>query len=183
MTVLCSLYDERQRLNNDILRLLTDNAAAMEAVDTLWQQQHYNTPHSRANIVYADKQLQAPADRPGSLKLVNIKQEASTDKQSNTGHAVQQSLPALLEKLEANLARELCHISEQDHVTMTHLLKPVQVDCYTFAIPPCNVDKFVLAVSHSLLGWAGLCRAVPCRAVLCCAVLQVSACCLMLTTR
>lgn len=41
--------------------------------------------------------------------------------------ATQQQLPALLARLEGNLAKELCHISEQDHLTMTQLLKPVQV--------------------------------------------------------
>lgn len=126
LLVHCSLYAERQQLNNAILALLTDNAAAMESVDTLWQRQQYPTPHARANIVYADQQLQPPSERPKSIKLEDVKQEPAT-KQAGNAQTGQQMLPALLGKLEGNLAKELCHISEQDHVTMTQLLKPVQV--------------------------------------------------------
>ena len=126
--MLCtSLYDERQRLNNEILGHLTDNTAGMEPADTLWQKQHHITPHSRANIVYADQQLQPPSERPGSTNTVILKQEPVTSGQTSSGQAAQHTLPALLGKLEANLAKELCHISEQDHLTMTQLLKPVQV--------------------------------------------------------
>ena len=123
-----SLYDERQQLNNQILGHLTDNTAGMEPGDTLWQKQHYITPHSRANIVYADQQLQPPSERIGSTKTVSLKPEPATSEQTSSSDTVQQTLPALLEKLEANLAKELCHISEQDHLTMTQLLKPVQVN-------------------------------------------------------
>lgn len=68
---LCSIYDERQQLNNEVLGLLTNNTAAMEQTDDLWRQQPYSTPHARANIVYADKQLQPPNDRPGSIRSLS----------------------------------------------------------------------------------------------------------------
>ena len=69
---LCSIYDERQQLNNEVLSLLTNNTAAMEKTDDLWRQQPYVTPHSRANIVYADKQLQPPTERPGSIRSAQL---------------------------------------------------------------------------------------------------------------
>lgn len=142
-SVCCSLYAQRQQLNDAILADLTDNAAAMEPVDTLWQHQNYSTPHARANIVYADQQLQPPSDRPGSVKLVDVKQEPAA-KQSSHKQSNQESLQLLLAKLEDNLAKELCHISEQDHLTMTQLLKPVQVCCTFLCL-------------HAACNWAHCC--------------------------
>ena len=112
------MYDERQQLNQQILAQLTSNAAAMESTDRLWQKQEYITPHSRANIVHADKHQQPPTH------TIPIKQEEQAAVATDTP---QQDLSALITKLEQNLERELRHISEQDYITVAKTLKPVQV--------------------------------------------------------
>jgi hypothetical protein len=116
------VYDERQQLNQQILAQFTDNAAAMESTDRLWQKQEYITPHSRANIVHADKHQQPPRQPVGHA--IPIKQE---DQAAVAMETPQEDLSALIIKLEQNLERELRHISEQDYITVTKTLKPVQV--------------------------------------------------------
>jgi len=116
------VYDERQQLNQQILAQLTNNAAAMESTDRLWQKQEYITPHSRANIVHADKHQQPPTQPVGHT--IPIKQE---DQAAVAMDTPQQDLSALITKLEQNLEKELRHISEQDYITVAKTLKPVQV--------------------------------------------------------
>ncbi len=116
------MYDERQQLNQQILAQLTNNAAAMESTDRLWQKQEYITPHSRANIVHADKHQQPPTQPVGHT--IPIKQE---DQAAVAMDTPQQDLSALITKLEQNLEKELRHISEQDYITVAKTLKPVQV--------------------------------------------------------
>ena len=116
------VYDERQQLNQQILAQLTNNAAAMESTDRLWQKQEYITPHSRANIVHADKHQQPPTQPVGHT--IPIKQE---DQAAVAMETPQEDLSALIIKLEQILERELRHISEQDYITVTKTLKPVQV--------------------------------------------------------
>lgn len=116
------VYDERQQLNQQILAQLTNNAASMESTDRLWQRQEYITPHSRANIVHADKHQQPPAQPVEHA--VCIKQE---DQAAVATDMPQQDLSALITKLEQNLEKELRHISEQDYITVAKTLKPVQV--------------------------------------------------------
>ena len=90
---------------------------------SLWQKQEYITPHSRANIVHAERHQQRPED------AVTQRQPIKTEAQSSDVQmeAAQEQLPVLVDKLEQNLAKELRHISEQDYVTLTKMLKPVQV--------------------------------------------------------
>lgn len=87
------------------------------------QKQEYITPHSRANIVHAEKHQQ-PAQRPVACPAPIKTEEHIIDTDMDSTH---DQLPVLLNQLEQNLARELRHISEQDYVTLTKLLKPVQV--------------------------------------------------------
>lgn len=117
------MYSERQQLNLQILGQLTDNSAAMEPVECLLQKQEYVTPHSRANIVHAEKHQQPP-EKPVTCPAPVKAEEHITDIGMES---TQDQLPVLLAKLEQNLARELRHISEQDYVTLTKMLKPVQV--------------------------------------------------------
>ena len=121
--LICRVYNERQQLNQQIVAQLTGNAAAMKPLEVLSLKQEYITPHSRANIVHAEKHQQLPHEPVACPVLVKTEYQATdTDMQS-----VPDQLPALLAKLEHNLEQELRHISEQDYVTLTKMLKPVQV--------------------------------------------------------
>ena len=117
------VYDERQQLNQQILAQFTSNAAAMESTDRLWQKQEYITPHSRANIVHADKHQQPPSQPVGHATPIKQEEQAAVA----TNVSPQQDLSALIAKLEQNLEKELRHISEQDYITVAKTLKPVQV--------------------------------------------------------
>jgi len=117
------VYDERQQLNQQILAQLTSNAAAMESTDRLWQKQEYITPHSRANIVHADKHQQPPRQPVGHATPIKQEEQAAVAMDVSP----QQDLSALIAKLEQNLEKELRHISEQDYITVAKTLKPVQV--------------------------------------------------------
>lgn len=117
------MYSERQQLNLQILGQLTDNSAAMEPVECLLQKQEYVTPHSRANIVHAEKHQQPPQKPVTCPAPIKAEEQVNDVDMEST----QNQLPVLLAKLEQNLARELRHISEQDYVTLTKMLKPVQV--------------------------------------------------------
>ena len=119
----CRVYSERQQLNQQILGQLTDNFAAMEPMECLMHKQEYVTPHSRANIVHAEKHQQ-PAQETIACPAPIKTEDHIVDMDMTSNH---DQLPVLLAQLEQNLARELCHISEQDYVTLTKLLKPVQV--------------------------------------------------------
>ena len=145
----CRIYDERQQLNQQLLAQLTDNAAAVDFVDCLAQKQEYVTPHSRANIVHAERHQEAPEDPVLHLLPVKAEEQAAhvhTD-------AAQDQLPTLIDKLEKNLARELRHVSEQDYITLTKMLKPVQVS--VSLAPVCLVaplcDGCFCANKHILL--------------------------------
>ena len=117
----CSVYNERQLLNQKILAAMTNNAVHMEPTDTLWQKQDYITPHSRANIVHPERHQQ-PATQPMARSAQIKVEDSDTDMIGPT-----EDLSVLIHKLEQNLQRELVHISEQDFVTVMKLLKPVQV--------------------------------------------------------
>lgn len=119
----CRVYNERQQLNQQIVTQLTGNAAAMEPKECLIQKQEYITPHSRANIVHAERHQQPPQEPVACLVPVKTEEQATdTYMESTYDH-----LPLLLAKLEHNLAEELRHISKQDYVTLTKMLKPLQV--------------------------------------------------------
>ena len=118
----CRVYSERQQLNQQILGQLT-GTAAMEPVECLMQKQEYITPHSRANIVHAEKHQQ-PSQKPIACPAPIKTEEHMINMGVDSTH---DPLPVLLAQLEQNLAKELRHISEQDYVTLTKLLKPVQV--------------------------------------------------------
>lgn len=95
----------------------------MEPLESLSLKQQYITPHSRANIVHADRHQQPPQELVACPVRVKTEHQATdTDMASTHGQ-----LPDLLAKLEHNLEEELRHISEQDYVTLTKMLKPVQV--------------------------------------------------------
>ena len=141
----CRIYDERQLLNQQLLAQLTESPAAIGFVDCLWQKPEYITPHSRANIVHAERH-QKPPQEP-TMHLLPVKEE----EQAAFVHPdpAQDQLPALIDKLEQNLARELRHISEQDYVVLTKMLKPVQVSlnpaasqlpCLTVATVPISTS-------------------------------------------
>lgn len=132
---LVGVYDERQQLNQQILAQLTSNAAALESTDRLWQKQEYITPHSRANIVHADKHQQPPTH------TIPIKQEEQAAVAMDTP---QQDLSALITKLEQNLERELRHISEQDYITVAKTLKPVQASWFIILAYPEHCDCLAL---------------------------------------
>lgn len=147
----CRVYIERQQLNQRILGQLTDNAAAMEPVDCLMQKQEYITPHSRANIVHAEKH-QRPPQEPVTCPALIKTEEQATDADMALTH---DQLPVLLAKLEHNLARELCHISEQDYVTLTQMLKPVQV---CMLLLRCKVSASVVTGRYlTVLGYVAGC--------------------------
>ena len=121
----CRVYSERQQLNQQILGQLTNNFAAMEPAECLMQKQEYVTPQSRANIVHAEKHQQPALDMVACPAPVKT-EEHITGADWGTD-STRDQLPVLLAQLEENLAKELRHISEQDFVTLTKLLKPVQV--------------------------------------------------------
>lgn len=133
---LVGVYDERQQLNRRILSQLTNSAAAAEPVDSLWQQQEYITPHARANIVHADKHQQPP-QQAAAIKLEPQGKNSSMD-------TPQEDLSVLVSKLEQNLERELRHISEQDHVTISKMLKPVQAAWFIILAYPEHCDCLAL---------------------------------------
>ena len=139
----CRVYSERQELNQQILGQLTDTAA-MNTVECLMQKQEYVTPHSRANIVHAEKHQQ-PAQSPIACPAPIKTEEHIIATDMDSAH---DQLPVLLAQLEQNLARELRHISEQDYVTLTKLLKPVQV-WTVFVVCRFSAFSNSLLVSHN----------------------------------
>ena len=143
---------------------MTNNEACMEATNSLWQKQEYITPHSRANIVHPERHQQV-AVQP-MTKLAPIKKEEPDDTKSA---ASAQELPALIQKLEQNLERELRHISEQDFVTVMKLLKPVQAN----ALSHCSACVHTCCFQHSVPYATAPCRCVQFTwASHCCLVLR-----------
>lgn len=118
----CSIYNERQLLNQHILAAMTSNAAYIGMKDTLWPKQEYVTPHSRANIVHPERHQQASMQPMAQPAPVKVKEEDVDVRQQPV-----EDLPVLIQRLEDNLEKELRHISEQDYVTVMKLLKPLQV--------------------------------------------------------
>ncbi|DBB11695.1 TPA: hypothetical protein ACH3X3_007076 [Trebouxia sp. C0006] len=137
---LVGVYDERQQLNQQILAQFTSNAAAMESTDRLWQKQEYITPHSRANIVHADKHQQPPSQPVGHATPIKQEEQAAVA----TDVSPQQDLSALIAKLEQNLEKELRHISEQDYITVAKTLKPVQASWFIILAYPEHCDCLAL---------------------------------------
>ena len=142
----CRVYSERQRLNQQILGQLTDTAA-MEPVECLMEKQEYITPHSRANIVHAEKHQQ-PAQKPVACPAPIKIQERIMDMHMDSNH---DQLPVLLAQLEQNLARELRHISEQDYVTLTKLLKPVQVWTVFVDVHVCKISLSAISCQYLIV--------------------------------
>ncbi|KAL3160748.1 hypothetical protein ABBQ32_010657 [Trebouxia sp. C0010 RCD-2024] len=137
---LARVYNERQQLNQQIIAQLTGNAAVMEPLESLSLKQQYITPHSRANIVHADRHQQPPQELVACPVRVKTEHQATdTDMASTHGQ-----LPDLLAKLEHNLEEELRHISEQDYVTLTKMLKPVQAAWFIVLAYPEHCDCLAL---------------------------------------
>lgn len=131
------MYNERQQLNQQIVAQLTGNAAAMEPLESLSLKQQYITPHSRANIVHAERHQQPPQEPVACAVLVKTEHQATDTEATDLDTDMESrhdQLPVLLAKLEHNLEMELRHVSEQDYVTLTKMLKPVQV-CIDDSVP------------------------------------------------